>query len=247
MAWGGMDGGLSGGLAIGADVPGAGETHHPRGVAVGGVCLGEVDKCGLEGAPLVGGERFVQQPVEVGTLAAREDGDGWLREPEPLPGHQLLLNRSVVPFAKKSRAGGDGCVFVATVASHQIDAAFLLLPAVGGDQIEATRSRPDAIGTGFRVPLAWVLFVWERTETCAGRGFAEEGDELFSLSPVNGGAGHGRASGEVEAFMACSRARIMRSLRERPRCVDSSASQAAMWSGSRMEVGRRRTGHAEGV
>ena len=123
-------------------------------------------------------------------LAAGGDRDGGLAQPITLPGRELPGNGPVVPFQKKSAAGGDLGVVVAAVVDDEIDAAALLLPAAGGGEVVRALAGLDSVGTVFRVPLVGVASMREGAQASGARLLAQQGEEPIRLGRIDWWHGH---------------------------------------------------------
>jgi hypothetical protein len=77
-------------------------------------------------------------------FAAGGDRDGGFPQPVALPSGELPRNGPVIPFQEKGAAGRDLGVVVAAVVDDEINAAAVLLPAIGDGQVIGTLAGLDA-------------------------------------------------------------------------------------------------------
>ena len=180
------DGGLSGGLAIGAEVVRAGQAHDARGVLAGAIPTSELDQRRLDRRPLADRDGLAQHPVEVRRFAAGGDCAGGLPQAQLTPSSELPLKGPVVPFDEESPAAGDLILPVAAVIDDDIDAAAVLLPPAGCCQVVGALACADAVGVGLGVPAVGVVSMREGAQACGSWLLAKELQEPIRLAPING-------------------------------------------------------------
>ena len=182
MAAGGLDRGPGQRLALGVEVPGAGEPHHPGQIAAAPVALGFFDQLPLERSPHGRCQRLLQHPVAVeGTAAAGHD-HGRLRQAQLPPGFRLPGDRLVVPLHKQRPAALDRAVAIAAVVDHHVHAAALAAPALGLPQVPHTLAGADLLA-------ARVVAMGEGPQAGGGGVLAQQGEEAMGALVVDGPGG----------------------------------------------------------